>query len=507
MNQTPINQTGATPRPAADATADKAHARRWLVLAFLGIAQLMVVLDATIMNVALPSAQRALDFSDTDRQWVVTAYALTFGSLLLIGGRLGDLFGRRTTFLVGLAGFAAASAVGGAATNFAMLVSARAGQGVFAALLAPATLSLLTTTFTDPKERAKAFGVFGALAGTGGAIGLLLGGALTTYVSWRWAMYVNVAFAAAAIAGAAALLPKVARVGKAQLDIAGTLFASSGLFALVYGLSHAETGGWSNALTIGFLASAVALLGTFFWSQTKIHNPLLPLRLIIDRDRAGAYLAMLVVGSGMFAVFMFLTYYLQLNMGFSAIRTGVAFLPMVAAIIVTAQVTGLRLGRHFAPRVLVPLGMAISASAMVILSGITVEGSYVSHVLPGLMVMGVGVGLVFATAMQSAVAGVEPRDAGVASAMVNTMQQVGGSVGIALLGTIAGNAGASYLTGKGAPTAELMAEAAVHSYTTTFWWAAGIFAAGAALVAAVLKQNAPALAPAHGSVGEPVLAH
>ncbi len=502
-----MNQTIPTPRPAAEAAADKAHARRWMVLAFLGIAQLMVVLDATIMNVALPSAQRALEFSDTDRQWVVTAYALSFGSLLLIGGRLGDLFGRRNTFLVGLAGFAVASAAGGAATNFATLVAARAGQGVFAALLAPATLSLLTTTFTDPKERAKAFGIFGALAGTGGAIGLLLGGALTTYVSWRWAMYVNVAFAAAAIAGAVALLPKVARVGKVQLDMAGTLLASTGLFALVYGLSHAETGGWSDALTIGFLASAVALLAGFFWSQTKIHNPLLPMRLILDRDRAGAFLSMLVVGSGMFAVFMFLTYYLQLNMGYSAIRTGVAFLPMVACIIISAQVTGLKLAARFAPRVLVPLGMGISALAMVLFARISVDGNYATQVLPGLMVMGVGVGLVFATAMQSAVAGVEARDAGVASALVNTMQQVGGSVGIALLGTIAGNAAAGFLTGKGVPTPELLQEAAVHSYTTTFWWAAGIFAAGAILVAAVLKQNAPALAPAHGVAAEPVMAH
>ncbi|MGQ0464988.1 MAG: MFS transporter [Sporichthyaceae bacterium] len=498
-----MNKTLPAPRPAAEA-ADR---RRWLVLAVLGVAQLMVVLDATIMNVALPSAQRALEFSDTDRQWVVTAYALSFGSLLLIGGRLGDLLGRRTTFLVGLSGFAVASAVGGAAESFGMLVAARAGQGVFAALLAPATLSLLTTTFTDPKERAKAFAVFGALAGTGGAIGLLLGGALTTYVSWRWAMYVNIAFAAAAIAGAAALLPKVARAVLVQIDYAGTLLASSGLFALVYGLSHAETASWSDSLTIGFLASAVALLGAFVVSQTKVHNPLLPLRVVADRDRAGAFLAMLVVGSGMFAVFMFLTYYLQLNLGFSAIRTGVAFLPMVAGIIVTAQVTGLKLSRHFAPRVLVPLGMAISASAMVILSGITVEGGYASRVLPGLIVMGVGVGMVFATAMQSAVAGVEARDSGVASAMVNTMQQVGGSVGIALLGTIAGNAAAGYLTGKVAPTPELLAEAAVHSYTTTLWWAAAIFAGGAVLVAAVLKQSAPSLAASHGVSAEPVLAH
>jgi EmrB/QacA subfamily drug resistance transporter len=500
MNQIP------TPRTAADAAADHAHARRWLVLAVLGVAQLMVVLDATIMNVALPSAQESLGFSDTDRQWVVTAYALSFGSLLLLGGRLGDLLGRRATFLVGLSGFAIASAVGGAATNFGMLVTARAGQGVFGALLAPVTLSLLTTTFTDPKERAKAFGIFGALAGTGGAIGLLLGGALTTYVSWRWALYVNVGFVAIALTGAALLLPKVPRVAKVHLDWWGTLLASSGLFALVYGLSHAETGGWANAVTVGYLVAAVVLLAAFVWSQTKVAHPLLPLRVITDRNRAGSYVAMLVVGSGMFAVFLFLTYYLQATLGYSAIRTGVAFLPMVGSLIVSAQITGLVLIRRFSARTLVPAGMGISAVGMAILAQISVDSGYLTHVLPGLMVMGVGIGLVFATAMQSAILGVDAKDAGVASAMVNTVQQVGGSIGIALLGTIAGNAASGYLTGKGAVTPELMAEAAVHSYTTTFWWAAGIFAVGAMLVAAVLQPSAPLVAQGHGSA-EPVLVH
>jgi EmrB/QacA subfamily drug resistance transporter len=500
-----MNQAIPTPRSAADDTG--ADSRRWLVLAVLGIAQLMVVLDATIMNVALPSAQRSLGFSDTDRQWVVTAYALSFGSLLLLGGRLGDMLGRRTTFLVGLSGFAVASAVGGAATNFATLVGARAGQGVFAALLAPAALSLLTTTFTDPKERAKAFGIFGALAGTGGAIGLLLGGALTTYVSWRWALYVNLAFAGAAIAGAAALLPKIARVGKVSLDLWGTVLASTGLFALVYGFSHAETGGWGNPGTVGYLIAAAILLVVFAWSQTQVENPLLPVRLVLDRTRAGSYLAMLVVGSGMFAVFLFLTYYMQLNLGYSAIRTGVAFLPMVAALIASAQLTGLVLARRIGPRILVPAGMTISAAGMALLAQISLASGYTTHVLPGLTVMGVGVGLVFATAMQSAVAGVEARDAGVASAMVNTVQQVGGSIGIALLGTVAGSAASGYLAGRGAPTPLLIQEAAVHSYVTTFWWAAGIFAVGAVLVAAVLEQSAPATSDAHAIGAEPVFAH
>ncbi len=488
----------ATPAPALDEAA-RAHARRWLVLAVLGVAQLMVVLDATIMNVALPSAQTALGFSDTDRQWVVTAYALAFGSLLPLGGRLSDLLGRRTTFLVGLVGFAGASALGGAAQNFETLVTARALQGVFGALLAPAALSLLTTTFTDPKERAKAFAIFGALAGTGGAIGLLLGGALTTYASWRWAMYVNVAFAAVAFAGVVALLPKLARVGKVSLDLQGTLAVSAGLFSLVYGFSRAETDGWSNGVTIGFLIASVLLLAAFAVLQTRVANPLLPPRVLMDRTRGGSYLAVLFTGAGMFAVFLFLTYYLQAIQGYSAIRTGVAFLPMVAALVVTAQVANLVLLRRVGARVLVTLGLAVSALGMSDFTVLSVDGEYATQVLPGLLVLGMGIGLVFAPAMQAAVSGVEARDAGVASAMVNTMQQVGGSVGLALLGTVAADSFTSHL-GDGASAQQAMVE----SYVTAFWWASAIFAVGAVVVGFLLKSgNLPQAAEG----AEPVLAH
>jgi EmrB/QacA subfamily drug resistance transporter len=497
----------ATPeiRVSEAEVAARAHARRWLVLAVLGVAQLMIILDGTIMNVALPSAQRSLVFSDADRQWVVTAYALAFGSLLPLGGRLSDLLGRRTTFLVGLAGFAAASAFGGAAQNFAMLVSARAAQGVFGALLAPAALSLLTTTFRDPAERAKAFAVFGALAGTGGAIGLLLGGALTTYASWRWALYINVGLAAVAMAGAASLLPRMARTGKVALDIRGTLAVSAGLFSLVYGFSHAETDGWSNAITLGFLSAAVVFLTAFAVLQTRTENPLLPPRVLADRTRGGAYLAVLFTGSGMFAVFLFLTYYLQAIQGYSAIRTGVAFLPMVATLMITAQVANLVLLRRVGARVLVTLGLAVAALGMSDFTVISVGGSYATQVLPGLIVMGMGIGLVFAPAMQAAVSGVEARDAGVASAMVNTMQQVGGSVGIAVLGTVAGNAVTSWVQdhATGAVTPQLMQQAMVHSYITTFWWATAIFAAGALIVGVLLKSGQ--LPQQDGA--EPVLAH
>ncbi|HEX3613093.1 MAG TPA: MFS transporter [Sporichthyaceae bacterium] len=499
-----MTQTIPLPRSAAEAEPRVSH--RWLALAILGVAQLMVVLDATIMNVALPSAQRALGFSDADRQWVVTAYALSFGSLLLLGGRLGDLIGRRATFMIGLVGFATASAVGGAAQNFAMLASARAAQGVFAALLAPAALGLLTTTFTDPKERAKAFGIFSALAGTGGAIGLLLGGALTTYASWRWALYINLGFAAIALFGTARLLPRMVRSGSVHLDWWGTLTASAGLFSLVYGISHAETAGWADGVTVGSLVVSALLLVTFAWTQTKVEHPLLPPRVVLDRNRAGSYLAMLVVGSGMFAVFLFLTYYLQQTVGFSAIRTGIAFLPMVAALVAAAQVTALVLLRRLGARILIPTGMAIAAVGLALLARIGVDTGYATHVLPGLIVMGLGIGVVFATAMQTAIAGVEHRDAGVASAMVNTVQQVGGSIGVALLGTIAGDAVSSYLSGKGVPTPALLQAAAVHSYTTTFWWAAGILAIGAGLVGAVLPSGTAAPVAQTAST-EPVMVH
>ncbi|MCW3065203.1 MAG: transporter, partial [Solirubrobacterales bacterium] len=291
------------------------HSRRWVILGLLGLAQLMVVLDATIVNIALPSAQKALHFSDGNRQWIVTAYALAFGSLLLLGGRLGDLFGRRRTFMVGLGGFALASALGGIAQSFEVLVAARALQGAFGALLAPAALSLLTTTFTHPDERGKAFGIFGAIAVGGGALGLLLGGVLTEYLSWRWCLYVNLALALPALLGAAALLSHGTSTAKPRLDIPGTLTASGGLFALVYGFSHAQTSSWGNGVTLGFIAAAVALLGAFVTIQRRSSHPLLPLRVVADRNRGGAFLAVLVVGAGMFGVFLFLTYYLQQTLG------------------------------------------------------------------------------------------------------------------------------------------------------------------------------------------------
>ncbi|MEO8889836.1 MAG: MFS transporter [Jatrophihabitantaceae bacterium] len=470
------------------------HARRWWILAVLGIAQLMVVLDATVVNIALPTAQHALGFSDSDRQWIVTAYALAFGSLLLIGGRLADLLGRKRVFLVGLAGFAVASAVGGFAQNFAMLVSARAVQGAFGALLAPAALALLTTTFTEAKERAKAFGIYGAIAGAGAAIGLLLGGVLTEYASWRWTLFVNLIFAGAALAGGFVLLRHLVAEVRPKLDWPGTLTVSGGLFALVYGFSHAESAGWGNGLTIGFLVAAAVLIIAFVRIQSRSANPLLPLRVIIDRDRGGAFLSMFAAAAGMFGVFLFLTYYLQQSLGYSAVMTGVAFLPMTGAIVVTASTVSTVLAVRVSPRILIPGGMIVAAAGMYILTGISLTTTYASHILPATLLIGVGLGAVFATAMSVGTLGVQADDAGVASALVNTMQQVGGSVGTALLNTLAATAAGTYiLAHAGEPGAA--AVAAVHSYTVAFWWSAGIFAAGAAICALLLRPGVPQIDP------------
>ena len=333
------------------------HERRWLILALIGIAQLMIVLDVTIVNIALPSAQADLGFSDDARQWIITAYSLAFGSMLLLGGRLGDLFGRKWAFIGGLIGFSVASAIGGAADSFGVLVSARALQGLFGALLAPSALGLLTTTFTDPAERGKAFGIFGAIAGGGAAVGLLLGGILTEVLSWRWCLYVNLIFALPTAFVAWRLLVNAAQPNRPKLDIPGTLTASLGLFALVYGFSNSEMNSWGHPVTIIALAAAVVLLSAFAVIESRVAHPLLPLRVIADRVRGGSYLAIGISGIAMFAVFLFLTYFMQLNKGFTPIQTGLGFLPMTAVIITTATLVNVKFLAKVGPRPLLVLGM------------------------------------------------------------------------------------------------------------------------------------------------------
>ncbi|MEV6338480.1 MFS transporter [Nocardia vinacea] len=492
---------GAPAPEKTDSGRRGSHALRWWVLAVLGVAQLMVVLDATVVNIALPAAQQDLGFSDGDRQWVVTGYALAFGSLLLLGGRLSDLFGRRNTFIIGLIGFAVASAVGGAATSFEMLVAARVGQGVFGALLAPAALSLLTVTFTEPGERAKAFGIFGAVAGAGGAIGLLLGGMLTEWASWRWVMFVNLGFAAVALVGAVLLLAKHVVAERPKLDIPGTVVVTAALFGIVYGFSHAESTSWGNPVTLGFLIGGAALLAVFVWIETRVANPLLPLRIVLDRTRGGSFLTVFVMGIGMFAIFLFLTYYMQLSMGYSPIKTGLAFLPMVAGMVVSSTTVPSLLLPKVGPKMVVAGGFLVAAVGMAWLTQISLDSSYVANILPALILMGLGLGGAMSTAFQGATAGVHHEDAGVASAMINTSQQVGGSIGTALLSTIAASAATDYLSSH-TPGPLAVAQAQIESYTTSFWWATAIFVAGAVITAFLMPNTVPA-----PSEGEPVIVH
>src|SRR6516225_4391673 len=464
-------------------------ARRWWVLGVVGLAQLMVILDATIVNIALPSAQRALAFSNTDRQWVVTAYSLAFGGLLLLGGRLSDLVGRRRMLIIGLVGFGAASALGGAATSFAVLVIGRGLQGAFGALLAPAALSTLTVTFTDPAERGKAFGVYGAIAGAGGAVGLLLGGLLTEYLSWRWCLYVNVVLAVVAVAGAVRLMPSYSRDPDVRIDWPGTVLVVAGLVSLVYGLSEADTKGWGAPTTIVLLVAGVVLLAAFVLVEMRVAHPLLPLRIVLNRFRGGAYLAIGLSAIGVFGIFLFLTYYLQLTLAYSPVKSGLAFLPMIAAIVVASTTSSGVLMPRFGPRPLIPVGLLIAAGGLVILAArLGLRTSYLDWILPALVLVGLGLGVVFGCALNTATYGTSRADAGVASALVNTNQQVGGSIGTALLNTIAASALTSYVLAHGRGPL-VLADAAVHSYVVGFWVSAAILVGAAVVCALVLPSG------------------
>ncbi|HET7048510.1 MAG TPA: MFS transporter [Solirubrobacteraceae bacterium] len=481
---------------------DPMHSRRWLILAIVGLAQLMVVLDATVVNIALPSAQRALGFSNGERQWIVTGYALAFGSLLPLGGRIGDLFGRKRAFMTGLIGFAVMSAIAGLAQSFGWLVAARAAQGAFAALLAPAALAVLTTTFRDSSDRNRAFGIFGAIAGSGGAVGLLLGGVLTQYLSWRWTLYVNVLLALPTATGVLMLLNEHRATAKPHLDIPGTLTASSGLGALVYGFSHAQSSGWGSPLTIACLSASVFLLAVFVAIERTSPNPLLPLRVLADRNRSGAYVAVLVTGIGLFGVILLLTYYLQGLLGYSPIKTGLAFLPMVAATILTSTTTSTLLLARLGPRPLVVAGMVITGCGMALLTRLGLRSTYASDILPALLAIGVGVGMVATTSINTATAGITPADSGIASALVNTSQQVGGSIGTALLNTLATTAAASFVRTH-ATGAAVLARATVHGNSVAFWTGAAVFAVGAVVCGLLLHPLSVRAAPAV----EPVPAH
>jgi len=474
--------------PVANSQRPAENDHRWLILVIVAIAQLMVVLDATVVNIALPSAQVALHFPNSDRQWVVTAYALAFGSLLLVGGRLGDMFSRKRIFIIGLIGFALASALGGAATSFGMLVIARALQGAFGAILAPSALGTLVSTFRDPRERGRAFGVFGSVAAGGGAVGLILGGVLTQYFSWRWCLYVNLIFAAIAVTGALVYMQTNRPDIRPRMDWAGAVLAAAGLFLIVFGFSHAETASWTAPLTIGSLVGGVILLAAFAFAESRVSHPLLPLRVVLDRARGGSYISVGLSGIAIFGVFLFLTYYLQTIKHYSPVTSGLAFLPMIACILLASNISSIVLLPRVGPRNLIVGGMVLAGGAMVYLTQLTVTSSYAVQIVPALVAMGLGFGMIFSPAINTATAGVARKDSGVASALVNTMQQVGGSIGTAALSTVALTATATYLTahhaGQLAP-----ATAAVHGYTAAFTVSAVLFGVGAVVAVLLLPSR------------------
>ena len=481
-------------------------AGRWKALAFIALAQLMVVLDATIVNIAMPSAQQDLGISDGNRQWIVTAYALAFGGLLLFGGRIADLWGRKRAFVTGLGGFAAASALGGAATNEAMMFGARALQGAFGALLAPAALSLLAVMFTDAKERAKAFGIYGAIAGGGGAVGLILGGFLTEYLDWRWTFFVNIPFAVVAAAGAYFVIrePEGGR-NRSPLDIPGVILSTLGLVALVYGFTRAESEGWGDSLTIGMFVGSAVLLAAFLVVESRVKAPLLPLRVVTDRNRGGVYLSLGLAIIAMFGLFLFLTYYLQIVKGYSPVKTGFAFLPMIVGMITGSTQIGTRLMTRVAPRLLMGPGFLVAALGMLLLTRLEIGSSYAALLLPAMLLLGLGMGSAFMPAMSLATLGVEPRDAGVASAMVNTSQQVGGAIGTALLNTIAASATTSYIKDHIAGAASkpqqqlVQLEGMVHGYTNAIWFAVGILVVAATAALTLVNAGKPDMGPVSGS--------
>ena len=446
---------------------------RWRALCVIAIAQLMVVLDASIVNIALPSMQTDLGISDADRQWVLTAYTLTFGGLLLLGGRIADFQGRKRMFVVGLIGFAAASLLGGVAQNSAMLFSARALQGVFAALLAPAALSLISVTFTESKERARAFGVFGAISGGGAAIGLIAGGILTEFASWHWTLLVNVPIAIIAVFLAIPFVKESRATGDTKYDIPGAITATAGLVSLVYGITQAESQGWNGTSTLTFMGLGVLLLIVFLVIESRSSHPLLPLRILENRNRGGAYLASFFVGVGLFAMFLFLTYFFQAVMGYTPLTSGLLFLPFSAGIVVSAGVASQLLPR-FGPRWVTASGFVLAIVGMTLLLRLSPTSSYAGDILPSLIVMSFGMGLIFVPLSAVSLFAVGNHDAGVASAVLNTSQQIGGSIGVAFLNTIAASATTAYIVSNG--LSQPTPDALVAGFTRGFLWGAIILA-------------------------------
>ena len=474
-----------TPQQAQQLTP---FAGRWRALGVIAVAQLLTALDATIVNIALPSAQQDLGFGDGGRQWVITAYTLTFAGLLLIGGRIADRVGRRTALLGGLGGFALASAVAGSAPTFEVLIAGRALQGACAAVLAPTALSSIAVMFTDGRERGRAFAVYGAVASSGAIVGLVVGGALTDLVSWRWCLLVNVVFALGALLAGIWLLPRSEPHPDVPLPFVSAALATAGLAALVYGAAHAAEHGWTDVGVWAPGLAGLALLAAFAIRQSRSATPMLPLGLFADRRRVLAYVAIASGVVASFGVSLMLTYYFQAVLGWSPLHTGLAFLPLSVAVFVSGFAVSGTLARTVSPRWLVAGGLALAAAGIGLLATLDLGSNYLTTVLPTMVLLGLGMGGIFTPAIQVVTSGVSHRDAGVAAAVANVAMQVGSSLGVAVLNSIAVAATRTYV-GSADPRAAL-----VHGYATSAAWVAGGLAVVVVLVAAGLTGRTGGLA-------------
>ncbi|MET8982424.1 MFS transporter [Streptomyces sp. NPDC004539] len=479
-----------------------------LALFVIAAAQLMVVLDATITNIALPAIQTDLDVSDANLAWIVNSYALAFGGLLLLGGRAGDLFGRRLMFQAGIAVFTLASLLGGLAPGEGLLIGARILQGVGAALAAPSALALITTTFPQGRSRNTAMGVYAAMGGVGATVGLLLGGTLTDLLDWRWVFFVNIPIGVAVLAGTRTLVEAERHPGR--LDIPGAVTGTGGLIALVYGITRGGEHGWTDTVTLVCFTAAVALLTAFLLLQARTSDPMMPLRLLKDRSRSGSYATMLFIGAGMFATFYFLTLYMQLILGYSPVRTGFAYLPFSFGMAVAAGVSS-KLVTHYAPRLIAGPGLLVAAVGMFWFATLEPGSSFTAHLMPAMFVTALGLGMSFVPMTLGAVAGVDHHDTGIASALLNTAQQIGGALGLAVLTTIATSAAddklphaaASLYRGLATQDAGLVSragEALTHGYTVAFAAAAVMFLAGLLITALAINAGRQHAADGAGAV-------
>ncbi|MER5660280.1 MFS transporter [Streptomyces mirabilis] len=497
--------------PAGPDTSGSSSGGRHLGLALFVIAaaQLMVVLDATITNIALPAIQTDLGVSDANLAWIVNSYALAFGGLLLLGGKAGDLFGRRKMFQVGIAVFTLASLLGGLAPNESLLIDARVLQGVGAALAAPSALALITTTFPAGKSRNTAMGVYAAMGGVGATVGLLLGGTLTDVLDWRWVFFVNIPIGLAVLAGTRTLVE--ARRHPGRLDVPGAITGTGGLIALVYGITRGGEHGWTGGVTLVSFAAAAVLLAAFLYLQARTTDPMMPLRLFKDRTRSGSYATMLFIGAGMFATFYFLTLYMQLILGYSPVRTGFAYLPFSFGMAMAAGISS-KLVSHLAPRLIAGPGLLVAAVGMLWFATLEPDSSYTAHLMPAMFVTALGLGMSFVPMTLGAVSGVSHQDTGVASALLNTAQQIGGALGLAILSTISTSAaddklpeaaGSLYrgLATKDFALVAKAGDAVTHGYTMAFVAAAAMFVAGLLVTAFAInagrQQHTEGAAPVH----------